>query len=117
MIPVFLSLHISVARYKNHEQVPLSSLTDDSPRDELVNELSYLPEGDMANDDVREPSCESWTIKQCSGSSIPILTCKDTSLTSCHSSIPKYGSKKCKPADYLFITQCGDSFPTKCVCA
>ena len=117
MIPVFLSLHVSVARYKNHEQLPLSSLTDDAQRDELVNELSYLPDGDTANDGG-EPSCvESWTFEPCPGSSIPIPTCRDNSRTSCHSSIPQYGSKKCKPAGFQYIAECGDSFPTKCVSA
>ena len=113
MIPVFLSLQVSIARFTfkaNYHQLPLPSLTDDAPRDELVNERN------IANDEA-EGSCEERINVQCSGSVFTVVRCRESSLTACHASIPNYGYQKCKPLQYEFITQCGNSYPTKCVCA
>ncbi|KAL9955493.1 hypothetical protein ACROYT_G036825 [Oculina patagonica] len=128
MIPVFLSLHLSVARYRdNDDQLPLSSLTDDVPRGEDVGKHHYLPEGNMAenedsaetvNIDTRERSCiENSTIITCSGSKYTIVKCRESSLTSCHLSILKSGYKKCKTTAYTFFTKCGATYPTDCGCA
>ncbi|KAL9955491.1 hypothetical protein ACROYT_G036823 [Oculina patagonica] len=127
VIPVFLSLHLSVARYReNYDQLPLSSLTDDVPRVKDVGKHYYLPEGDTAENedsaetvdiDTRERSCiESSTIITCSGSKYTIVKCRESSLTSCHSSILYWGFKKCKPV-YRLFPQCGEPHATDCVCA
>ncbi|KAL9955492.1 hypothetical protein ACROYT_G036824 [Oculina patagonica] len=49
IIPLILSLQVSVARYRaNYDQLPLSSLTDDAPRNEDAGQRYFFPEGDMA---------------------------------------------------------------------
>lgn len=119
IIPLFLSLQVSVARYRaNYDQLPLSSLTDDAPRGDNVGGHYHLPEGDTAANedwvetvdiDTRERSCvESSHVIFCSGAKYRIFTCRKSSLISCHSSIPYSGFKKCKPV-YTFFRKCGNS--------
>ncbi|KAL9955494.1 hypothetical protein ACROYT_G036827 [Oculina patagonica] len=111
IIPLFLTLHLSVARYRaNYDQLPLSSLPDDVPR-------NNLPEGDMAANDEAESACEDRIKIPCSGSFFTVVKCRDYSLTSCHVSIPKYGYRRCKPLEIVYITQCEGAYPTKCGCA
>ena len=115
MIPVFLSLHVSVTSFRgNYAQLPLSSLTEDAPRDGPVNQRYQVC--DLANEN-KEPSCEKRIKINCSGSAFTVVQCRESSLTACHKSIRRYGIKKCKPLQFEYITKCGESFPTKCGCA
>ncbi|KAL9955490.1 hypothetical protein ACROYT_G036822 [Oculina patagonica] len=126
IIPLILSLQVSVARYRaNYDQLPLPSLTDDAPRNEDTGQGYLFPEGDMAANensaetvdiDTRERSCvESSHIIFCAGEKYRVVTCRDSSLTSCHPSIPYWGFKKCKPLEFTVL--CGYSYPTECICA
>lgn len=127
MIPLFLLLHVCLARLVTYDQLPLSSLADYAPHDENVGERHYLPEENMAENEERaeladivtkERSCvESSSVKQCPGSKTKyvIVKCRKSSLTSCHRSIPYSGYRKCK-AVYTHIPKCG-VFSTSCKCA
>lgn len=126
MIPVFISLQVSVARVRaNYDQLPLSSLTDDAPQGEIVNERYNLPKEDMTENkeeetldfDIRERSCfASRKTIICSGSKFVTAECRKNSHLSCHSSILTYGSKKCKEVVSV-IPKCGRAYITGCECA
>lgn len=126
MIPVFLSIHVSVARSRaNFDRLPLYGLTDDVLRGENVGEHYYLPEEDMAENEkkeildfnTRERSCvESAKLITCAGVKFRIVNCRAVSLTACHNSIPYSGFQKCK-TKYEFIPVCGKAYPTECACA
>lgn len=135
MISLLLSLHLSTARYRtNYDELPLSSLTDEAPRDELVNDERYnLPEEDTANDetetrgdiDISElakrdphPCTESVTVIQCGNSLVSIHHCYVSSTTHCHSAIAAYGYRKCATEySYLSYDQCEGTYATGCKCA
>ena len=126
MIPVFLSLHVSVVRSRaNYDRLPLYGLTDDVPRDETVGEHYYVPEEDMAENEeeeildfnIRERSCfESSKIISCSGRKFRIVSCRKTSQTACHNSILGWGFQKCE-TKYEYVTECRKPLATGCVCA
>lgn len=127
MTPLFLSLHLSVARVRtNYDQLPLTSLTDDAPRGVHVDERYYLPEEDTANEgtessvdfDKRENPCIAEVkVEICNGSKHRTVKCRSSSLTSCHNSIPKYGNRKCEVTQKTYFPKCGRAFNTNCGCA
>ena len=69
-----------------------------------------------------EPSCvkrKNYQSVRCGGDgstkNVLIATCRDSSLNACHSSVPKYAYKKCKPT-LTYYAACGRSFVTDCEC-
>ena len=128
MTPLFLSLHLSVARVRtNYDQLPLTSLTVDAPRGVHVDEQYYLPEEDTANEEAESsvdfhkrgnPCIAKVKIEMCGGSKHKIVECRSSSLVSCYNSIPKYGFRKCEVTQHTFFPRCGRVlFPTNCGCA
>ena len=128
MTPLLLSLHLSVASARtSYDQLPLTSLTDDAPRGRNVDDRYSLPEKDTTNGeadrsvdlDKRDHSCvKTWIVKSCGDSKYRTVVCRSSSLTSCHSAIPDYGTRKCKVTQYTLFPKCGDEpQPTACGCA